>query len=140
MSGTGGGLMAVAMTHDEARVWTTGVEPDTRPESIHAPSEMERHHHIRGVQRHHGHEVDHDASAYYESIVRALDDASGVVLIGHGKGKADEMLRFVQYLERKHPGVAERVLGAIDSDVSALSANEVLALVREWFDHYKSLH
>ncbi len=139
MSGTGGGLMAVAMTHDEARVWTTGVEPDTRPESIRAPSEMERHHHIRGVQRHHGHEVDHDASAYYESIVRALDDASGVVLIGHGKGKADEMLRFVQYLERKHPAVAQRVLGAIDSDVTSLTANEVLALVREWFDRYKSL-
>ncbi len=140
MSESGEGLVAVAMTRDDARVWTTGVEPDTRPESIHAPSEMERHHHIRGVQRHHGHDVDHDAAAYYESIVGALDGASAVVLIGHGKGKADEMLHFVQYLERRHPDVAGRVLGAIDSDVTSLSANEVLALVREWFDHYKSLH
>jgi len=136
MSDDNGGLMAVAVTRDEARVWATGVEPGEKPETIHAPSELSRHHHIREAQHHHGHDTDHVNPAFYESITRAVEQASGILLIGHGQGKASAMLSLAQYWERKHPDVALRVVGAMDSDLEALTDNQVLALVRDWVDEY----
>lgn len=136
MSETMQGLVAVAIMRDEAFVWATGVEPGTKPESIHAPSDMERHHHVREAQHHHGHEVDHDNRLFYDSIAQAVSAAHEIVLVGHGKGKANEMLKITQYWERKHPDVAHKVVGAIDSDLEALSKDQVLALVRDWFEQY----
>jgi hypothetical protein len=40
----------------------------------------------------------------------------------------------VQYWERKHPDVAHRVVGAIDSDLESLTRDQVLALARDWFE------
>lgn len=131
------GFVAVAISRDEARVWLTGVESGTKPEEVRAPSEMMRHHHVREAQHHHGHDTDHTSSVFYESIAQAIAPADTVVLIGHGKGKADTMLRFTQYLERKHPDVARKVAGAIDADLEALSENQILSLVRDWFDEYQ---
>lgn len=131
------GLVAVAITRDEARVWATGVEPGATPLSVHAPSEMARHHHVREAQHHRGHDTDHQNSAFYESISDAVKGASTIVLIGHGKSKANEMLHLTQYWERKHPALAQKVLGALDSDLEALSAAQILSLVREWYDDYK---
>jgi len=131
------GLVAVAIMRDEARVWATGVESGTKPEAIHAPNEKERHQHVREAQHHHGHDTDHQSAAFYESIAEAVRPASEIVLIGHGKGKANEMLHFTQYLERKHPDVAAKVVAAIDSDLEALSSDQILALVRDWFEEYK---
>lgn len=130
------GLVAIAIMRDEARVWATGVERGTKPEMIRAPSEMERHHHIREAQHHHGHDTDHDSAAFYESITNAVGSASSVLLIGHGKGNANEMLHLTQYWERKHPDVAHKVVGAIDSDLEALTQDQILALVRDWFEQY----
>jgi hypothetical protein len=42
----------------------------------------------------------------------------------------------VQYWERKHPDLARRVVGAVASDLEALTQNQVLAIVREWYDDY----
>jgi hypothetical protein len=47
------------------------------------------------------------------------------------------MLHLTQYWERKHPDIAQKVVGAIDSDLEALSPDQVLALVRDWYDEYK---
>jgi hypothetical protein len=134
MSETSEGLIVVEITRDEAHVWLTGVERDAKPETIHAPSEMARHHHVREAQHHHGHDTDHTNPVFYESISAAVAPASAIVLIGHGRGKANEMLHLTQYWERKHPTVAEKVVGALDSDLESLSPNQILALVRDWLD------
>ncbi len=131
------GLVAVAITRDEARIWTAGIEPGAKALSVHAPSEMSRHHHVREAQHHHGHDTDHQSSAFYESISQAVDGASTIVLIGHGKSKANEMLHLTQYWERKHPELAQKVLGALDSDLEALTQAQILSLVRDWYEEYK---
>jgi hypothetical protein len=136
MSETVRGLVAVEMARDEARVWLTGVESGAKPERITAPDEMTRHHHVREAQHHSGHDTDHASAAYYDSIAYAVAPASQIVLVGHGTGKADTMLKFTQFLERKHPDVALKVVGAIDADIEALTDNQILSLVRDWFDEY----
>ena len=47
------------------------------------------------------------------------------------------MLGLTQFLERKHPTTARKVIGAVDSDIEALTSNQILALVREWFARYR---
>lgn len=130
------GFVVVALTRDEARVWLTGVESGTRPETITAPHAQERHHHVREAQHHRGHSTDPDEAMFFESVATSIAPASEILLVGHGKGKADAMLELTQYLERKHPSIARNVVAAIDADVEALSANQVLALARDWFDRY----
>ncbi len=137
MSDTFHGLVAVAITRDEARVWATGVEPGAVPLNVHAPSEMARHHHVREAQHHRGHDTEHQSTVFYESISEAVKGASTIILIGHGKSKANEMLHLIQYWERKHPALAQKVLGAIDSDLESLSSAQILSLVREWYEQYK---
>ena len=74
--------------------------------------------------------------AYYESITRALVGIDEILMIGHGHGKANHMVRFTQYLERKHPEVARSVVGAVDSDLEALTEAQILAAARAWFRTY----
>jgi len=136
MSDRVNGFVVVALTRDEARVWLTGVESGARPERIVAPHDQDRHHHVREAQHHAGHDTDHDQATFYESIAVAVSPATEILLVGHGKGKADAMLKLTQFLERKHPGVATKVVGAIDADVEALSPNQILSLARDWFDRY----
>jgi hypothetical protein len=77
----------------------------------------------------------HD-DVYYDSIAEAVSGAKEVLVVGHGKGKASHMLRLVQYWERKHPTIARKVVGSIDSDLPSMTENQILAVSREWFDHY----
>ena len=44
------------------------------------------------------------------------------------------MLNLTQYWERKCPDIAHKVVGAIDSDLESLTQDQVLALVRDWFE------
>jgi hypothetical protein len=134
------GLVAVAVMRDEARVWNAGIEPGARPKTLHAPSDLARHHHVRGTHQGSGHPTDHDQAAFYDSIADAVESAAEIVVIGHGKGKANEMILLTQYWERKRPDVAHKVIGAIDSDLEALSENQVLALIREWFENYREMN
>jgi hypothetical protein len=128
------GLVVVELTRDRALVWGTGVDPDGRPHVLRAPNEKSHHMHVREAQHHHGHDTDHENTTFYESICEAVANASGIVLVGHGKGKANQMIRLTQYWERKHRDIGAKVVGAIDSDLEALSENQVLALVRDWLD------
>ncbi len=129
-------VMAVAITRDEARVWSLSSVAGQAPEEIHAPTETQRRHHLRSAHNRHVHGTTHDTQDFFESVTSALDDASEVILVGHGHGKANEMVTLMQYWGRKHPDVARKVVGAVDSDLESLSDNQVLALVREWYrDH-----
>jgi hypothetical protein len=140
MSDSTEGLVVVELTRDKALVWTTGVDPAGQSRVIRAPSEKSHHVHVREAQHHHGHDTDHQNTAFYESISRAVAGATRIVFVGHGKGKSNEMLRLTQFWERKHPTIGARVAGDLDSDSEALSEHQVLALVRDWLDEEYDLH
>ena len=131
------GLIALAVTRDEARIWDAGLDAGAKPVTVRAPSDMQRHHHIREAQHHHMHDTDHADVAFFEGLADATRDAREVILVGHGRGKANAMLRMIQYWERKRPDAAGKVIGAIDSNLDALSDAEILALVREWWDEHR---
>ncbi|HEX7404599.1 MAG TPA: hypothetical protein VF307_01590 [Candidatus Nanopelagicaceae bacterium] len=132
-------FVIAVVTQDETRIWTTGIDPGKKPETISAPDDNLHHHHVRMAQHHGGHHADPNRAEYLEEIAQALSSAGQILLIGHGKSKASSMLALVQYLERKHPDLALKVVGALDSNLDALTEPEILALAREWFESYKNL-
>jgi hypothetical protein len=69
-------------------------------------------------------------------IAEAIAGASEILIIGHGTGKANAMLSFIQYLERKHPGTAQKVVAALDENLEALSETQILSLARDWFSSH----
>jgi len=132
-------FVVVAVTQNEARVWTAGLDSNAKPEKVHAPEHEGRHHHQRQARNHLSHAHGSHDDVYYDSIADAVSGAKEVLIVGHGKGKASHMLRLVQYWERKHPSIARKVVGSIDSDLPSMTENQILALSREWFDHYHEL-
>lgn len=130
-------FVVVAITQNEARVWAAGLDKNAKPDKIHAPGTERLHHHLREPRHHLSHEQSRHDDAYYDAIAHAVQGAKEVLIIGHGKGKANHMLRLVQYWERKHPAIARTVVGSMDSDLPSMTENQILAASREWFDHYR---
>ena len=129
-------FVLVVLTEDDARIWSTGLAGGTRPERIYAPDEKGIHHHVRQAQHSGGHRSDPAEKGFFDELGTHLSQAAEILLLGHGKGKANAMLRFTQYMERHNPVVARKVIGAIDADLNALTEDQILAKAREWFDWY----
>lgn len=125
--------VVAVVERDQTRIWETDATKGQPPISIRLPEARGRHHHVREAQHHGGHNTDQYAWQYYEKIATALNDADEVLLLGHGKGKANSMLMLVQYLERHHPDVANKIIGAEDVNMDALTEPELLKIARNWF-------
>ena len=129
-------FVLIVITEDEARIWATGLAKGTHPERIYAPDEKGVHHHVRQAQHSGGHGQDPADKGFFDELAAHLLPASEILLIGHGSGKANAMLRFTQYMERHNPAVAKKVIGAVDADLNALTEDQILSKARDWFDWY----
>jgi hypothetical protein len=125
-------FVVLTITKHETRVWATGTARGAIPTKIFAPPELNSHH-FRDDPKHHGRGDGPGVPTYYREIIHAIKDASEILIIGHGHGKASSMLHFIQYLERKEPDLAAKVVDAIDTDLIAMSEPEILAMARLWF-------
>jgi len=126
-------FVVLTITQHEARVWATGITRGTIPEKIFAPPGLNPHH-FRSDPSHHGRGDGPGVPAYFEEIIEAIKSASEILIIGHGNGKASEMLHFIQYLERKHATLAKKVVDAIDTKLEAMTEHQILAMARNWFE------
>lgn len=128
-------VVVLTITKQETRVWATGTARGTVPTKIFAPPGHNSHH-FRPDPKQEGRGDGPGVPVYFREIIEAIKDASEILIIGHGSGKASAMLHFIQYLERKAPDVAAKVVDAIDTNLIAMSEPEILAMAREWFDSH----
>jgi hypothetical protein len=89
------------MSQDQARLWLHGLEPDAKPVYVHARAEGIEHR-VHTAQYHSGKDQEHVRPEFYERIINLIRDADGVLLVGHGNGKARATDNFDQYLTRKY--------------------------------------
>jgi len=126
-------FVVLTITKHETRVWTTGTDRGSVPTKIFAPPDYNSHH-FRDSPKQEGRGDGPGVPTYYREIIHAIKDASEILIIGHGNGKASSMLHFIQYLERKEPELASKVVDAIDTNLIAMSEPQILAMAREWFE------
>jgi len=132
-------LAAVAITQTYAKLWLTGLDPDAQSKKIVTAEPHERHHPGRvglATIADQGHDPEYPSAVFYEEIAQAIAKAPQILLLGHGKGKANTMAKFVQYLEGKHPQLASKVVGSVNINLQAMTDPEILAKSREWFVQY----
>lgn len=129
-------FVVVTITHDETKIWATGIEKGKKPERIFSPDKS-NHHHFRADQKLKNAKTDAQTAIYYQEIAASIAKASQILLIGHGHAKASSMLHLIQYLERKHPATAHKIVDALDENLAAMSEPEVLKLARSWFDQHQ---
>jgi hypothetical protein len=134
-----GNFVVVALTTRDARVWSAGVAPGAKPEMFRSVGAHADHKHVRAAQGAHLHHRKIDDPVFFGAVADAISGAGSILLMGHGKGKANAMLSFVQYLERKHPLIAARVDGAVDHDLESMTEGQVLAAAREWHEHHVAM-
>ncbi|MDP4589434.1 MAG: hypothetical protein NWS06_03410 [Candidatus Nanopelagicales bacterium] len=124
-------LVVAVIEQHETKIWPTNAVKGTKPEVIHPLSSS---HHVSEAQHHTGHESEQANKTYFEEISKSLESAGEILLVGHGHGKSNAVLKFIQHLERYHANVAQKVVGSLDINLPALTDGELLAAARAWFD------
>jgi hypothetical protein len=138
MSDTSENFVVVTITRHEAKVWNTGISPGSLPTKILGPT-THNGNDSKSDPKVSGRGDSHNVPEYFEEVVEFLATASEILLVGHGKGKASAMLQFTQFLERKHPDLAKKVVDAVDTHLESITEPEILALAREWFNSHERL-
>jgi hypothetical protein len=126
-------VAVAAVTRGITKVWAVNDPAGTRPQVLMPEPDDQRNNHYRQVQRNHHSETDVFDREYFEEISRLLSPAKEILLVGHGKGKANEMLKLVQYLERYHADTARKIVGAVDTNLESLTDAEILDFSKDWF-------
>ena len=129
-------FVVLTITKHETRIWATGTARGTIPTKIFAPPGHNSHH-FRTDPKQEGRGDGPGVPTYYWEIIHRIKDATEILIIGHGHGKASSMLHFIQYLERKAPDVAAKIVDAIDTNLIAMSEPEILAMAREWVETFR---
>jgi hypothetical protein len=74
-----------------------------------------------------------ERKSFYEAIARTLKDAQKILVFGSGTGASSAMEQLLMGLKRRHPDIAERIVGSVVVDEQHLSEDQVLAKAREYY-------
>lgn len=123
-----GRIAVAAVDFHSTRIYALDSPDHSSPEKVVADDPRKRFH---NVYHHHGN-VDgtylDDSDVYWSTLTQALDAASGVILLGHGKGKANASHHLVSYVEKHRRGLAERIIAEVRADIDDLTDEQVLRL------------
>ena len=125
-------IVVAVIMHDETRIWSTHAAKGSDPAKIHIEV-AQRHLHVREAQHHGGHGTSQYDVPYFESITEALKPAAEILIIGHGKGKANSAMQLISHCETHAPDVARKIVGLIDENLPALTEQQILESARDWF-------
>ncbi len=126
-------VAVAAVTRGVTKVWAVNDPSGTRPQVIMPDPPDQHRNHFRSVQRNSHDDTDVYDRDYFEEIAVMLQPAKEILLVGHGKGKANAMLHLVQYLERYHSDIARKIVGAVDDHLESLTDAEILEHAKKWF-------
>lgn len=82
--------------------------------------------HVRSAQDHHGHASENGEVNYFADLSTHIQNASSVLLLGHGTGKANAAERFSHYLRDHQKAIAIKVLALETVNLPALSNGEIV--------------
>lgn len=128
--------VVAAVTHDHARIWLLNGESSDPMFRLERPSDSP-HRHVWPAQSHHGHASDTAEPSWFADLEHVLGSASTVVLVGHGKGKGNEVERFMGHLVATRSPLLARVVGTGVANLPAMTDAEIIAAARErWAARY----
>jgi len=113
--------VAVWIDHQESKIYRVDLK-DVDPIKIDAPRHVHRH---PTVTAEHNHPA--DAAHFYGEVVRALEDAQEILIVGPGNAK----LGLIKYVHKHHPTLEPNVIGV--ETVDHPSDGQFVAYARRYF-------
>jgi hypothetical protein len=126
----------LVLDHSDAKVFSSAAE-NTAPTHIepYDPHGWEKHVHDTHVTaRRYTTALHHE---FYENIALALRPAERILVFCAGKGSSQEFDHMLQDLNGEQFGVASRVVGVIDLDLSHMTEGQLLARARIAFEKHE---
>jgi hypothetical protein len=114
-------------------IYPTDSLPGQSPEQIVATDPLGRFHKVRHRAGNPGGTYEADSPEYWREVTEALSPAGAILLLGHGKGKANASHQWVAYVEKQRPDVAAKVVADVRADIDHLDDAQVLRLARYYF-------
>ncbi len=128
-----GKSVVAAIDFHLTRVYPTNATPGTRPERIVAPDPRGRFHEVHHRAGNPGGTYEADSSEYWQEVTEALEPAGEILILGHGRGKANASHHWVSYVEAHRKDVAAKVVGDVRVDIDDLDDAQVLRLAQYFF-------
>ena len=121
-------IAIAAVDFHSTRIYAVDSPDHSAPEHVVAEDPRKRFH---NVYHHHGN-VDgtylDDSDAYWSTLTEALVPAAGVILLGHGTGKANASHHLAAYIEKHRRDLAQRILADVRADIDDLTDEQFLRL------------
>jgi hypothetical protein len=125
-------VVAVIAFRDSS-IYPTDASPGERPEHIVATDPLGRFHKVHHGAGNPSGTYEADSPEYWHELTEALTPAGAILLLGHGKGKANASHHWVAYVEKHRKDVAAKIVAEVRVDIDHLTDEQVLRLARHYF-------
>lgn len=125
--------VVAAIDFHHSRIYPTDASPGERPEQIVATDPRGRFHKVRHRAGNPDGTYGDDSPEYWRELTEALAPAGAILLLGHGKGRANASHHWVAYVEQHRKDVAAKVVADVRVDIDDLDDAQVLRLAQYYF-------
>ncbi|MGO9657916.1 MAG: hypothetical protein ACLP7F_06075 [Acidimicrobiales bacterium] len=126
-------IVVAVIDFRQATIYPTDASPGERPEHIVASDPRGRFHKVQHLAGNPDGTYEDDSPEYWRELTDALSPAGAILLLGHGKGRANASHRWVAYVEQHRKDVAAKVVADVRVDIDHLDEAQVLRLAQYYF-------
>lgn len=128
-----GKQVVAAVDFHQTTIYATDAAPDQPPTKLVAPDPRGYFHKISHHAGNPDGTYEADSTEYWQEVSDALAPAAAILLLGHGKGKANASHHFVAYAETHRNDIAAKIVADVRADIDDLTAEQVLRLAKRYF-------
>lgn len=129
-----GKLAVAAVDFHTTRIYAIDAAPESSPERIGAFDPKGFMHNVYHRDGNPDGTYENDNPVYWRTIGHALQRAQAVLLLGHGKGKANASHLLVAYLEKHESDVAAKIVADVRVDIDDITDEQLYRLGQRYFD------
>jgi len=123
----------VTIDFHESRIYPLSAPPHTDPETIKADDPRGHYHNVYHRHGNPNGTYEADSPEYWRTLAAHLEPASAILLLGHGKGKANASHHFVVWAEKHAPAVAAKILADMRADIDDITDEQLIRLNEQFF-------
>ncbi len=125
--------VVAAIGFRDTTIYPTDAIPGQAPQRIVAPDPRGRFHKVYHRAGNPEGTYEADSPEYWREVTEALSPAGAILLLGHGKGRANASHHWVAYVEQHRKDVAAKVVADVRVDIDHLDDTQVLRLAQYYF-------
>jgi hypothetical protein len=125
-------VVAVIDFH-HSTIYPTDALPGQRPERVVAADPRGRFHKVHHLAGNPEGTYEDDSPEYWREVTEALLPAGAILVLSHGKGKANASHHWVASVEKHRKDVAAKVVADLRVDIDHLDDTQVLRLAQYYF-------